>query len=962
MYQVKCDGQLLYDPRVDDLQLFNPVVTLEVNKTGGFDFTIYPSHPLYNQIKRLKSSIEVYQDNFLLFRGRVLNDEHDFYNAKNIVCEGDLAFFNDSIIRPYNYSGTVVGVLQHIIDQHNAQVSADKQFVLGEVTVSDPNDYITRSSINADKSWNVINDKLIDLLGGYIMVRRENGTNYIDYLEDSTYRSLQKIELGENLLDLSKNIKGENIITALIPYGAKLKDDEGNETDERLTIEEVNGGKDYVYNQEAVDLYDWVFDTVVYEDVTVANNLLTKANAELASRINMDISIEVSAIDLSMTDTEIDQFRIFEHVEIDSPSHLLEDFMLISKLVIHLDVPQNNKLTLGMDYATFTERQLQTEKVVKNVNTIKGPKGDKGEQGPAGPRGEQGPQGLQGIQGPEGDQGIPGPKGEEGVSSYTHIAYATGEAGQNFSTSHFNAATYIGMYVDNNSQDSTIYADYNWSLIKGADGSQGIQGPKGEDGLTPYFHTAWANNSIGTSGFSTTESSNKLYIGTYTDYTSTDSTDPSKYSWTLIKGEKGDKGDTGPQGIQGPPGSDGQPTYTWIKYADSPTSGMSDSPEGKEYIGIANNKPTQTESTNYSDYVWAKTKGEQGIPGQDGSDGTTTYTWIKYADDENGSGMSDSPSGKRYLGLAWNKTTPYESNTASDYNWSPLYDNVEVGGRNLFSLIRFDSEKFTNETFGTITSWVHTGEPNTQYTASTNIIDASTGYDVFFYNIGSEPSSASNGVKKDEPRTITSDEYGEVELAIRNTSLDMLASGEGVVQLEKGNVATDWTPAPEDVQANIDEKADNDYVTEVVTTMDSNIEQTAEAIRTEVEENYTATRAFETYQQSVSTQFEQTKNSFNFTFEELTQQISTLDGDTRAQFEEIVRYIRFVNGNIVLGEVGNEITLRIENDRISFLQSGSEVAYFSNNKLFITDAEVLNSLKLGAFAFKPRANGSLDFK
>lgn len=381
MYHAKCDGQTLYDPRVDELKIHQPVVTLELNKTGGFDFIIYPSHPMYSRIKRLKSSIEVYQDNYLLFRGRVLNDDHDFYNAKTIICEGDLAFFNDSILRPYNFNGSVIEFIQSIIDSHNAQVEEDKQFVLGNVTVEDPNNYIVRSSINPDKSWNVINDKLIDMLGGYIMVRRESGINYIDYLKDSKYKSLQKIELGENLLDLTKNFKGEDIVTALIPYGTKLEDEEGNETDERLTIESVNNGVDYIYNQEAVNLYGWVFGTTTYDGVTMASNLISKAQAELAERINMYVSIEVSAIDLSMTDTAIDQFRIFEYIEVDSSSHLLDENMLSSKLEIHLDNPENNTILLGNKYKTFTEEQMQTDKVTKsnesNIKDVESQKADK---------------------------------------------------------------------------------------------------------------------------------------------------------------------------------------------------------------------------------------------------------------------------------------------------------------------------------------------------------------------------------------------------------------------------------------------------------------------------------------------------------------------------------------------------------------------------------------------------------
>ncbi|PAE24083.1 hypothetical protein [Bacillus sp. 7894-2] len=280
--------------------------------------------------------------------------------------------------------------------------------------------------------------------------------------------------------------------------------------------------------------------------------------------------------------------------------------------------------------------------------------------------GPQGPQGTQGLQGDKGDQGIQGKPGADGVSSYTHIAYANSEDGTvGFSVSDSVDKTYIGIYVDNVPNDSTNPADYNWTLIKGADGSQGLPGPKGDDGLTPYFHTAWANNSTGTSGFSTTDSTNKLYIGTYTDFTSADSTDPSMYSWTKIKGDKGE------QGVQGPPGDDGQTLYTWIKYADSATgSGMSDSPTGKAYMGISYNNSSPTESSTASDYTWSKIEGDKGVAGPAGSDGKTYYTWIKYADTATGSGLSDSPTGKAYLGISYNNLSQTESTNAADYTWS----------------------------------------------------------------------------------------------------------------------------------------------------------------------------------------------------------------------------------------------------------------------------------------------------
>ena len=173
---------------------------------------------------------------------------------------------------------------------------------------------------------------------------------------------------------------------------------------------------------------------------------------------------------------------------------------------------------------------------------------DDGEPGPAGP------------QGPPGEQGIPGKPGADGRTQYTHIAYANSEDGaKDFSVSDSNRE-YIGMYVDFIPNDSTDPTKYAWSKIKGADGAIGTPGKPGADGKTPYLHIAYANSADGKTGFSTTDGTNKLYIGQYTDYTQADSTDAAKYTWTKIKGEQGERGPQGVpglQGVQGPQGEQG---------------------------------------------------------------------------------------------------------------------------------------------------------------------------------------------------------------------------------------------------------------------------------------------------------------------------------------------------------------------------------------------------------------------
>ena len=165
-----------------------------------------------------------------------------------------------------------------------------------------------------------------------------------------------------------------------------------------------------------------------------------------------------------------------------------------------------------------------------------GQKGDKGEPGPKGPqgeRGEQGAPGLQGLQGPKGDRGIPGLKGIDGRTQYTHIAYADDATGGGFSQTVF-IKPYIGMYQDFNPTDSMNPTDYRWTKFKGDDGPRGIPGKAGVDGRTPYFHRAWSNSADGRDGFSTSDSTNKRYLGTLTDFNESDSQDPARYKWTAL--------------------------------------------------------------------------------------------------------------------------------------------------------------------------------------------------------------------------------------------------------------------------------------------------------------------------------------------------------------------------------------------------------------------------------------------
>ena len=258
----------------------------------------------------------------------------------------------------------------------------------------------------------------------------------------------------------------------------------------------------------------------------------------------------------------------------------------------------------------------------------------------------------QGIDGTNGTDGINGKDGKDGTSEYVHIKYSAYPSPTDDQITE-TPSDYIGICVNQTIEDPDTADSYTWSKFKGTDGEEGIPGKNG------YVHFAYATSANGKESFSKSEFTGATYIGVYSDNTIEDSGNYQDYAWSLIKGDKGDKGD------------DGDSLYTWIKYADDASgNNMSDDSTGKDYIGLAYNKVTATKSTNPKDYTWSLFRGAQGVQGEKGADGKVYYTWFKYADDAKGTNMSKDPTGKKYIGLAYNKETQAESNVASDYTWS----------------------------------------------------------------------------------------------------------------------------------------------------------------------------------------------------------------------------------------------------------------------------------------------------
>lgn len=372
MYKIFADNTLIYDSTLEDYKIAKGSVTLETNKSGSFTFSIYPDHFFYDSFIRLRTVISVYKSGEIIFRGRILNDVTDYRNNKVITCEGELGFLQDSIIRPFSFNGTPEDLFKKFINEHNSQVDEFKRFKIGTITVVDPNNYIARNNSNYESTLSNLNSRLIeDSLGGYFYITHgEDGRDpipTIHYLADFNTVSSQTVEFGSNLRDYTKTIKADDIGTAIIPLGYSIGDSADSP---KLTIAEINDGKDYVYSEEGVALYGWIFKVVPWDDVTVASNLKNKAEAYLENLIKQNITIELNAIDLHLLDRSIESFKVGDYIRVLSVPHNFDSTLLCNKQKLDLLNPENDSLILGYTYSTFTETNNKVSSSVSSIPTI----------------------------------------------------------------------------------------------------------------------------------------------------------------------------------------------------------------------------------------------------------------------------------------------------------------------------------------------------------------------------------------------------------------------------------------------------------------------------------------------------------------------------------------------------------------------------------------------------------------
>lgn len=363
-------------------KITNGKIKEEINAIPSFSFSIYPNNAGYQLLTPFYTKVEVYDEKHqhIAFDGRVLVVEPSMDSSglilKRVTCEGKLAYLNDTIQEycvPKNW--TTKGLLQQILKVHNARVDVSKVINLGNVQAVDANDNIY-VGIQYDSSWKTLVEKLVKKSGGEFQFRNVNGTLYLDYLKQIGEEKNTSIVLAKNMQSITQKIDSSSLITRLYPYGAKIKakDESGNEkeTEERLSISSVNGGKPYVEDAEYLSRYGVVETTQFWDDVNSLEILKSKGVAWLKENNRITVSYEIDAFDLSLIDVDSDELTVGNIYPVRNELLDIDEKLRVISRTIDVIAPHKTTLEFGSKKQTLTNMQTSinqyvVETVEKNV-------------------------------------------------------------------------------------------------------------------------------------------------------------------------------------------------------------------------------------------------------------------------------------------------------------------------------------------------------------------------------------------------------------------------------------------------------------------------------------------------------------------------------------------------------------------------------------------------------------------
>ena len=387
--------------------LVSPQLKIELNKAGALDFTILPTHPLYDFFRRMKTYVRVMIDNDEVFRGRVLSVESETYTERKIECEGDLAYLIDSYQEPDQTeskttnadlttdneaqramvaqsqranmpsesitaarassigvlvtSGTVLYHFDQLLAKHCVQVDSDKHITTGNVTVSAADKTVDFTATNYRNTKSAIDEDLTKYYGGFLKTRRSGTSVYLDWLETPGSASSQRITLGVNLIELQQKAAADDIFTRLIPIG-----------ENNLTIADANNGVKYIQNDAAYNLYGAIYRTENFSGVTTASKLKTKATRWMNNYCKDNpITITVKAVDLRLIDTTVDRIQLGSQVNIVNTfdGSTVGTGVYVTSIEYDIQNPENNSYEIGDPYEVLSIRTKDTKQAAETATS-----------------------------------------------------------------------------------------------------------------------------------------------------------------------------------------------------------------------------------------------------------------------------------------------------------------------------------------------------------------------------------------------------------------------------------------------------------------------------------------------------------------------------------------------------------------------------------------------------------------
>lgn len=372
-------GTVIHSPYVNTQKISAGRIKQVVEGIDSMNFTINPSNAGWGKPKPMTTLIKVVNIKTarVEFEGRILKPKQSMSNGGSFTiqydCESLLAYLLDSSQRHGEYHDiTIAQFLQIIINNHNSQVEPHKRFKLGRVTVTNTTDNVYRY-LGYENTYDTIKDKLLDRLGGYLVVRREPDGLYLDYLAEIGKQSDTVIRLRRNLKDMSREIDPTEVITRLVPLGAQIDSDDEQSTDAskaRIDIKPVNGGKDYIDDPRLIAEFGIIEKSMTFDDINQPNVLKTRGqqfmNNQKASRNGFDLT----PLDLSLNGLEPDSIKRGDWYPIENPIFGINEPLQVIQKDLNIVNPTDIKTTIGDKFKTLTQYQSELNKGLKRYDVL----------------------------------------------------------------------------------------------------------------------------------------------------------------------------------------------------------------------------------------------------------------------------------------------------------------------------------------------------------------------------------------------------------------------------------------------------------------------------------------------------------------------------------------------------------------------------------------------------------------